>query len=249
MNDDALETLRQRRSIRRYDHSRPLDDTLILRLLDIARMAPNTGNMQLYSAVITSEPSRLAEMATKGHFNQPAAAGAQAIVTFCIDMERFSRWCRLNEATPSLGNLQGLMWATMDTAIFAQQFVTAAELEGLGTCYLGTTTYQAAEIATLLGLPDKVVPLTAVAIGWPAEEGDEKLRLPLDDIVSIDHYEPISDLRLRTSYAPIEESGHAFVAENGKKSLAQVYTEVRYPADQTVLFSDSYRELLHRAGF
>lgn len=249
MATDAINMLRQRRTIRRFDSSRPLDREMITDLLDVARMAPNTGNMQLYSAIVTADPERVALLAARGHFNQPAAAGAQTIVTFCIDMERFSRWCRMSDASPSLGNLQGLMWATMDATIFAQQFVTAAELSGLGTCYLGTTTYCAAEIAEILGLPSGMVALTAVAVGWPAEEGDVKDRLPLGSVVFQEKYTPMNDAEIKEAYSSAEEAGGKFVAENGKSSLALVFTEVRYPREQTEAFSESYREVLRRAGF
>ncbi len=249
MSADPLKILRERRTIRRFDSSRPLSREMITELLDIARMAPNTGNMQLYSAIVTLDPDRIATLAAKGHFNQPAAAGAQAIVTFCIDMDRFSRWCDMSSATPSLGNLQGLMWAAMDTTIFAQQFVTAAELSGLGTCYLGTTTYCAEEIARLLHLPAGMVPLTSIALGWPAEEGDPKDRLPIQAVVCQEEFTPLGDDELRSAYSSAEEAGAKFVAENGKTSLAQVFTDVRYPAEQTKAFSDTFIALLRRAGF
>lgn len=157
-----------RRSIRAYDPDRPVSDELLSDLLGQAIQAPNTGNMQIYSVIVTREPERLAAIAP-AHFSQPAIRSAKVALTFCLDLNRFDRWCRLGGAEPGLGNLQGFTWGVIDTAIFAQQFCTLAEMEGLGTCYLGTTTYNAEAIAEQLKLPQGVIPVITVTVGWPAE--------------------------------------------------------------------------------
>lgn len=240
-----------RRTIRRFDLSRPVETAEITDMLDLARMAPNTGNMQLTSAVITAEPGRRATLAREGHFNQPAASGAAAIVTFCIDTRRFDRWCRLHGTQSSIDNLQGFVWAAIDTAVFAQQFVTIAERRGLGTCYLGTTTYNAGAIARLLNLPGRVLPLISVSIGWPAEEGDPKMRLPLAAIVHSETYSDPSDDELLEIYRPTEEdvAMRRFVAENGVSSAAHLFTQIRYPESGTLPFSEAYLAEIRRAGF
>lgn len=239
-----------RASIRRYDPSREVDKQLLGRLIDLARMAPNTGNMQLYSVVVTTDSERLRKLAAEGHFNQPAAAGAKAILTFCIDMRRFARWCELSGTKSSLGNLQGFTWAAIDTSIFAQQFVTLAEMEGLGTCYLGTTTYNPEPIARLLHLPDGVLPLISVSVGWPAESGDEKQRLPLESVLHFEEYADPDDAGIKELYRATEEhpASMRFIEENGKPSLAHVFTEVRYKREDAEAFSQVYLDAIRKAG-
>lgn len=240
-----------RRTIRRYDKSRSIDTSMLASLIDMARMAPNTGNMQLYSVIVTEDPEKLAALAAEGHFNQPAAAGAQAILTFCVDVHRFGRWCEARGTASSLGNLQGLMWAAIDTSIFAQQFVTLAEMSGLGTCYLGTTTYNAEAIQRLLALPDGLLPLISVSVGWPDEKGDEKQRLPLNAVMHLEEYHDPTPVELDAIYDETEKSPESrrFVEMNSKPSLAHVFTEVRYPRDGAEAFSTTYREAIRRAGF
>lgn len=239
-----------RRSIRRYDSGRDVDSNLLKDLLEAARMAPNTGNMQLYSVVVTTNPDRIAELAAKGHFNQPAASGAKALLTFCIDMHRFSLWCRAHGAESGLNNLQGFTWATMDATIFAQQFVTLAEMEGLGTCYLGTTTYNSRAIADLLNLPSGVIPIITVSVGWPAEEGNPKQRLPFEAIVYDEEYRDPSESEVMAIYKDTEEAPESrrFVEENAKPSLAHVFTEVRYPKEGAESFSRVFSEHLSSSG-
>lgn len=237
-----------RRTIRKYT-DRPVSDELLRSLLAKAAQAPNTGNMQLYSVIITRDEANLEALAP-AHFSQPAIRGAKAALTFCLDLNRFDRWCRLNGAEPGLNNLQGFTWGVIDTSVFAQQFVTAAEMEGLGTCYLGTTTYNAEAIAALLKLPQGVIPVVTVTVGWPDEVPAVQPRLPLGAVVHFEEYADPTDEELRAIYADEEAlpENKKFVADNGKENLAQVFAEVRYPRDQAEHFSHVYREFLKSRG-
>lgn len=105
--------------------------------------------MQLYSVIITRDPNKKAKLSEQ-HFNQPAATNSDLILTICADFNRFSRWCEISGATPGYSNFHSFITALTDAVILAQQIVTIAEMEGLGTCYLGTVTYNADAISNLL---------------------------------------------------------------------------------------------------
>lgn len=137
-----------RKTIRKYKSEAIPSDT-IERMLDAAAQSPTTGGMQLYSVVITTDTDIKEELA-KSHFNQPAATGAPMLLTFCADFNRFIKWCEQSNAKPGFGNFQSFVAAFLDATIFAQQFCTIAEMGGLGCCYLGTTTYNAPQIAKRL---------------------------------------------------------------------------------------------------
>lgn len=171
----------RRRTVRRYSGRQLSDDTL-RELFEEASHAPTTGNMQLYSAVVTRSAEmkrRLAPM----HFGQPQFQGCQAAVTVCADLRRFTRWCEISGAEAGFDNLQMFFAGVLDAAMFAQQLCTAAESRGLGTCYLGTTTYNAPEIAEALSLPQLVVPVTTVTVGYPDECPADPGRLPVEAIM------------------------------------------------------------------
>lgn len=238
-----------RKTVRNFDHSKPLSESQITDLLQLAMQAPNTGNIQLYSVIVTTDPERIAALAP-AHFSQPASTGAQAMLTFCVDMHRYAKWCRVNHTEPGLDNLQGFIWATMDAAIFAQQFVTLAELDGLGTCYLGTTTYNPQKIADLLKLPKGVVPVITVAVGHPAGSAPISERLPLSAIMHPEEYHSPTDDEIREIFREKEslESNRSFVAENGKENLAQVFAEVRYPKALSEQFSKIYADFIAANG-
>lgn len=234
---------RNRRTVREFD-KREVPAEEVERLLEVAAEAPTTGNMQLYCAVVSTgeEKGRL----NGAHFNQPAAVNAPMLVTFCADFNLFYRWCDLNDAKPDYGNLQGLLMGVFDAVIYAQQFVTLAELNGLGTCYLGTTTYNVRMIAEELRLPKMVIPLLTVAVGYPASVPANPGRLPKEAYVHKGHYAERSDDEIRALFADKEarDDSKGYVAENGKETLAQVFTDVRYPKAMLEEFSGILHEFL-----
>lgn len=238
-----------RRTVRRFS-DRQVDDALVDELLEEAMRAPTTGNMQLYSVVVSRDAEARGRLA-KCHFSQPASTGCPVMLTFCVDFNRFEKWCRLGNAKPAYGNLQALMMGLFDAVIFAQQFVTAAEMRGLGTCYLGTTTYNASDIARELELPSRVVPVLTVALGWRGEQPDDCGRLPLDAVRHRERYADYTDEAIARLYHEKEsrDDSKGFVEENGKQSLAQVFTDVRYPESTLRPFSKIFAGFLREAGF
>ena len=244
-----LDFLNSRRTIRRYT-GRPIDPALLDRLLEAACRASNTGNMQAYSVVVTTDPAIKAALAP-AHFNQPMVQAAPAVLTWCADYNRFSRWCECRRADACYDNFQSFMASAIDTLLAAQTFATAAEAEGLGICYLGTTTYNAGEIIDVLHLPRLVVPVTTITVGWPDEQPAQVDRLPLDATVHRDTYRDFTPEDIDRLYAAKESlpENRQFVRENGKETLAQVFTDVRYPRRNNEPFSDKFIAVLKRQGF
>ena len=93
-----LECMKNRRSIRKYT-DQDIPESLLNELLEVATRASNTGNMQLYSVVVTRDPANKEKLAP-AHFNQPMITGAPVVLTFCADANRFVKWaeCRKAEA-------------------------------------------------------------------------------------------------------------------------------------------------------
>ncbi|MDE6326869.1 MAG: nitroreductase family protein [Duncaniella sp.] len=239
-----------RRTIRRYDSDRHVSDAELTRMIELAAQAPNTGNMQLYSVIVTRDEDAKKRLAP-AHFNQPSATGADAVLTFCADFNRFEKWCEARNAQPGYDNFQSLMWAVIDTTIFAQQFCTIAEMNGLGTCYLGTTTYNAPMIADILGLPSRVVPVVTLTVGYPAADAEISDRIPVEGIMHNERYEDYDTARINALYHEKEqrEDSKRFIAENNKETLAQVFTDVRYTRDANEHFSEVLSEFIKKQGF
>jgi hypothetical protein len=206
--------------------------------------------MQLYSIVITREAEGKKALAPC-HFNQPMVINAPLVLTFCADFNRFNKWCKLNNAEPGYDNFLSFVTAAIDALLVAQNVTIAAESEGLGVCYLGTTTYLAAKIIDILKLPKGVVPVTTLTIGWPDENPGQVDRLPLEAIIHEETYLDYTDDQIIKVYHEKEnrDDSRQFVKENGKETLAQVFTDIRYKKGDNVVFSNMLLGVLKEQGF
>ena len=244
-----LDFLKQRRTIRQYTE-KAIPAELMTELLNAAAQSSNTGNMQAYSVVVTTTNEIKAQLAP-AHFNQPMVTKAPAVLTFCADFNRFSKWCEQRSAVPGYDNFQSFMATAIDAMIFAQTFAVAAESAGLGICYLGTTTYNAGEIIEVLNLPKLVVPITTITVGYPEKMPELTDRLPLEAVVHYEKYNDFSNEKIDTLYAEKENSDFYknFVAENNKETLAQVFTDIRYSKKNNEFFSEKFLKVLQQQGF
>ena len=238
-----------RRTYRQYANE-VISDEIIGQMLTEASHAPTTGNMQLYS-VVTTRSQEGKEKLSPAHFNQPSVKGCDVVLTFCADFNRFVHWCEVSGAIPGYDNFQSFMTAVLDVTIFAQQFCTIAEMRGYGCCYLGTTTYNAPQIADALSLPKRVVPVITITLGVPMGDAPKSDRLPLDAILHKEVYQDYTEDQIKRLYAEKEarEDSKRFVEENNKQSLAQVFTDVRYTKQANETFSKIYIDFIRNSKF
>ena len=183
-----MEVLNRHVTIRDFA-DKAIEDDVLRSIVYSGTRASTTGNMQLYSVIVTRDRSMREKMAPL-HFNQPVAKNAPVLLTFVADYNRFSRWCVQNKAQPGYDNLLSFYTASIDALLVAQNVCVAAENIGLGVCYLGTTVYNAKEMIDLLHLPKLTFPVTTVAIGYPQTVPELTDRIPLDGII---HEEVYSD--------------------------------------------------------
>ena len=238
-----------RKSCRKFKPE-TIDSELLDEILFQAAKAPTCGNMQLYSVVVTKDKNLLNKL-VPFHYNQPAASTAPIILTICADFNRFSKWCEINNADQAYNNFHSFIMAMTDAVIFSQQIVTIAENKGLGTCYLGTVTYNASEISKLLDLPDLVIPVASIAIGVPECEGESTDRIPIEGFVHLEKYKKQNELDLKNVFKIHEGNPQSekFIKENNKENLAQVFSEIRYPRETNEKISRSFLKLLKDKGF
>ena len=171
-----LDTIYNHRSVRKYKNT-PIPPEIMEKILEAGTRASTTGNMQVYSIIITTKPD-IKEKLWQAHFKQNMVMEAPAVVTFCADFNRFSKWCHQRKAMPGYDNFLSFFTAAIDALLVAQNVALAAEDLGLGICYLGTTTYMAENIIGILDLPELVIPVTTLVIGYPDEDPNFTDRLP-----------------------------------------------------------------------
>ncbi|NOZ35712.1 MAG: NADPH-dependent oxidoreductase [Chlorobi bacterium] len=237
------------RSIRKYKEDEIPKETLNV-ILDAGIRASNTGNMQAYSIIVTQDEEMKNKLLPL-HFNQEAVKQAPLILTFCADLNRFSKWCKLRNAKPAYDNFLWFYTASIDAVITAQNCALAAEAEGLGICYMGTTNYTAEKIIDVLKLPKGVIPVTTLTVGYPDETPYLTDRLPAKAVVHYETYKDFSDEDIDELYNELENSDFTkqLIEENETENLAQVFTDKRYTKENNIAFSKSLLKVVKKQGF
>ncbi len=244
-----LETILKHRSIRKYKNT-AIEDNVLNDILNSAVRASNTGNMQVYSIIVTKDEG-VKKQLWESHFKQDMVNQAPVILTFCADINRFNKWCEQSNTEPAYDNFLWFYNATIDATIAAQNASLAAEHHGLGICYLGTTTYMASKIISILDLPKGVVPVTTIVIGYPDQEPELTDRLPIDAVVHYDKYKEYSeeDISKLHNEKDNSEDTKNLIEQNKTENLAQIFTEKRYVKKDNLFFSQSFLEVLEKQGF
>ena len=244
-----IQTILNHRSIRKYQ-SEPISDEMLAKIMEAGTRASTTGNMQVYSIVVTRDED-IKNKLWEAHFKQGMVKQAPLIVTFCADFNRFNKWCYLRKASPGYDNFLSFYTASIDALLVAQNVALAAEEFGLGICYLGTTAYMADKISDILNLPGYVVPVTSFVMGYPDENPQLTDRLPVNGVVHYDTYKDYSDTDIEEIYA--EKEALPLTKElleiNKKETLAQVFTDNRYTRKDNVSFSNQFLRHIKNKGY
>ena len=244
-----MKSLLTRRTIRKYA-DREVSETLLNRLLTEAARTQTMGNLQLYSVIVTRS-AEMKEKLSPAHFNQPMVKEAPVVLTICADFNRTSTWARNRNADPGYDNFLSFINATTDALLFTQTLCNLMDEEGLGYCYLGTTVYMPQMIIDTLRLPQLVMPIATLTVGWPAEEPPLSDRLPLESFVHQETYQDYlaKDIDAYYHYKENLEENRNFVKINHKETLAQVFTDIRYTCKDNEAMSAALLEALKKQGF
>jgi hypothetical protein len=141
----------------------------------------------------------------------------------------------------------------------AQNVALAAEAEGLGICFMGTTLASCLEIAEILDCPEGVVPVVGFSLGHPAEDPAKRDRLPTRALIHREKYQKPTPEMIRDFYHEREVKGwerymaddklRKLVNETGVKNLAQVYTQLKYTQESHITYSQDVMRCLRRQNF
>ncbi len=187
--NEIIKSLWERKSVRAFlEKEIPSDAKEII--LNAAIQAPSAGNMTLYT-IIDVQSKELKETLAVTCDNQPFIAKAPMVLVFCADFHRwynlFTSYCQ-DVRKPDLGDLQ---LASVDATIAAHNCVVAAESMGIGSCYIGDITENFEKHRELFSLPQHVVPVCMLVLGFPTQQQKERKkpgRFKAEDIVFTDTY-------------------------------------------------------------
>lgn len=216
-----LELAQSHRSIRSYT-SKAIDRQLLDELLLAGLRSSSSGNMQTWSVVVTEDAAQKQRL-YRAHLEQKMVLEAPIVLTFCADLHRMRAWIGLNGSKQSFDDLLGFLTGALDAVIAAQTICLAAESQGLGICYMGTTWWAADQLIEILDLPQHVFPVTSIVLGHPAESPPLRDRLALETVVHQERYQRWSDEEIRTMHA--EREAKAWARYNAVESIRTKLTE------------------------
>lgn len=185
---------RAHRSVRQYT-GEPIKPALLDEILRSGQAAASSSFIQAYSVIRVTAPESRRIIA--------AAAGGQAwieraaeFLVFCADLRRLDAACRHARLGALEGYTEHALAAVVDVALFAQNVLLAAESAGLGGVMIGGIRNDPGVVVERLALPDLVVPVFGMCLGWPAAAPEIKPRLPLELVLHQDRYRDPAEAEL-----------------------------------------------------
>lgn len=151
---ETLEAIESRRSIRRYTDKK-VDEEKVQTMLRAAMYAPSARNYQPWHFVVVNDRKMLDEIAEVHPYGEMLHDAALGIL-ICGDIN-------LEPTTEYIG---------IDCAAATQNLLLAAHDLGLGAVWLGVypRKERSTAIASLLKLPQNIIPISLVSVGYPAEQ-------------------------------------------------------------------------------
>ena len=242
MPESVYDVIMRRRTVRSFLDT-PVEEEKVQQLLEAAIQAPSGGNIQPISIIRIEKPEsrdKLAKLAV----NQPWVAKAPLCLLFCIDFHRTGKWAQAEGA--SYGGEKALMsflLAYADVFCSAENAVLCATSLGLGTVYIGMVLAAMTEIRSEFGLPDKVVPVVALCVGYPKKIPAGITKLPKAAMVHSERYEEKSPEELKQLY----REKYSDLTADVKKYFERTYQEALELDEQSRPgFTDKVARLMAR---
>lgn len=165
--------------------SDPVSPALIELLAACALAGPTKSYLQQADIVHVRDPVRrvAVESLVPG---MPWMAGAPALLVFCANGRRFKRLFDRRGRRFANDHLDGFFNPVVDASMVMMSFIHAAAAVGLVGCPISMVRNQAARLAEILELPDRVVPVAGLCLGFAAQTRHANPRLPLSACFHVD---------------------------------------------------------------
>ena len=151
---EILDYIFKRRSIRSYTNQ-PIDRHTLTMLLQAGMAAPSAVDSQPWEFVVVTDPAVLDRLRQRIQFGK---YNAQAIIAVC--------------GSPAVANNDaGQTYWIQDCSAALENILIAAAGLGLGSVWVGVYPEQekVKAVRQVLSIPDTVIPLGLVYLGYPAE--------------------------------------------------------------------------------
>jgi nitroreductase len=243
MDGQALyEMMMKRRSVRAF-MDREVPEPLIDQLIDAANQAPSGGNIQPLSIIVVRSAEgrkKLSEL----NGGQPWVKNAPLSMVFCLDFFRLKKWAEMCQ-TVFLGEqaLNHFLIGYADLIAAAQNVVVLAQGFGLGSVYIGTIQREIDEARRYFELPDYVLPLMVLCLGYPRSTPKGIPKLKREGITHWEKYRTPDDGDIRKAF----DDKYGSMDANVDKYLERAFIEaVEADKQETPQFIERVKQEMQR---
>ncbi|MEY8731154.1 nitroreductase family protein [Peribacillus frigoritolerans] len=204
LNDtDFITVAKERKFVRQYDAEYVMTEEEIREILEIAIQAPSSSNLQPWRFLVIQDKQTQQELLPIAN-NQQQIVDASAVIAVLADIEGYKNAERIygelvnkgvmkNEIKEpyvasilhNYGNFsaeKALSVAMIDGGLVSMQIMLAAKAKGYDTVPMGG--FDEAKFVEAFNVPENFKPVMLISLGKGTKAGFEKVRLPLDTILT-----------------------------------------------------------------
>lgn len=173
--NEALNCIMTRTSIRQYQ-DRPVEQEKVEQLLRAAMAAPTAVNKQPWHFYVLNTKEAINRLADASQRGSDMVRSAALVIVVCGDMDK------------ALEGKAREYWI-QDTSAATENLLLAAHALGLGAVWTGVYPMkERVEMTTkVLNLPENLVPLCTILIGYPAESPTPKDKWKPENVTYVDN--------------------------------------------------------------
>ena len=153
-NMDALQAIKTRRSIRKFE-KKPIPKDILESIVDCGRLAASGRNDQPWEFVVVTDSEIKNQIAATTDYGKFIAQAAACIAVFCRDTTYYLE----------------------DGAAASQNILVGAWAQGVGTCWIAGDKKLCRDHREIVGAPKGTRLVSLIALGYPAEQPPEKREL------------------------------------------------------------------------
>ena len=184
---EVTQAIKERRSIRKY-LPKPVPEDKLNAVLEAARWAPSWANTQCWRLIIVRDQETKAKLAEilrtrkPGTKNSATEAVKVAPIVIAACAERGLSGCHTSEDVKGQpATEKGEWWLMFDVGLAMQNATLVAHALGLGTVHIGM--FDTNEVIKILDIPDNLIVVELMVLGWPDEQPSPRPRKEISDFV------------------------------------------------------------------
>jgi len=192
--NSVIDTITGHRSVRKFKDM-DLSNEQVEKIVQAAQSASTSSFMQAYSIIGVTDKEKKKKLSLLAG-NQSYVENNGHLFIFCADLHRHFTAAEMEgkDISASLETTEKFMVSVIDASLAAQNASIAAESMGLGICYIGGLRNNLPEVCALLNIPERVIPLFALVVGYPDQHTEKKPRIAFNHIYHKNEYKQDMDI-------------------------------------------------------